>query len=41
MDDAAFVGIERSKLLIEAGLLHLLGEKLRHLPQLGVLPLRY
>ena len=39
MHEPAFVGIERSKLLIEAGLLHLLGEKLRHLPQLGVLPL--
>ena len=37
--DAAFVRIERTELLIEAGLLGLLGKKLRHLPQLDVLAL--
>ena len=38
MDDAALVGIEWTELLIGAGLLRFLSEKLRHLPELDVLP---
>ena len=37
--DAALVRIQRPELLIEPGLLRLLGEELRHLPQLDVLAL--
>ena len=37
--EAALVGIQRAELLVDAGLLRLLGEKLRHLPQLDVLAL--
>ncbi len=37
--DAALVGIQRTELLIDAALLRLLGQELRHLPQLDVLAL--
>ena len=38
MDDAALVGIERTELLIGAGQLRLLREKLRHVSELDVFP---
>ena len=37
VDEAALVRVERAELLIDAGLLRLLGQELRHLPQLDVL----